>query len=191
VAASGQVKRALVLGASSDIGVAVCQRFLDGGYQVTGHQHANVSACEPLTSQSGSFKTMRLDLADLDAVNLAAHGHQVANADVVILLAAIASPTRLDAIDPWDLVRALDVGGLANYLMISAAGTAMAGRGWGLVSHRSGDLDTGRLVAVPAGTLFVRVAPTGEDCVPGAVPVIGNFQGLTHAVSILMALAGQ
>jgi 3-oxoacyl-[acyl-carrier protein] reductase len=131
MASAGQVKRALVLGASSDIGVAVCQRFLDGGYQVTGHHHANPSAFESLRSSNGSFDTMRLDLADLDAVNLAAHSRQVSGADVVIFLAAIASPSSLEAIDPADLVRAMNVGALANYVIMGAVGPAMARRGWG------------------------------------------------------------
>ena len=128
-----RVKRALVLGASSDIGVAVCQRFLDAGHQVTGHFHGNPSAFESLVSSSGSFDTMGLDLADLDAVSEAARSQQVTNADVVIFLAAVASPTTLAAIDPAELVRSMSVGALANYLIMGAAGPAMASRGWGRI----------------------------------------------------------
>ena len=128
-----RVKRALVLGASSDIGVAVCQRFLDAGYEVTGHFHGNPSAFESLTSSSGSFDTMRLDLADLDEVSKAARSQQVTNADVVIFLAAVASPTTLEAIDPAELVRAMNFGALANYLIMGAADPAMASRGWGRI----------------------------------------------------------
>jgi 3-oxoacyl-[acyl-carrier protein] reductase len=133
VVSAERVKRALVLGASSDIGVAVCQRFLDAGHQVTGHFHGNPSAFEPLTSSSGCFDTMHLDLADLDVVSKAARSQQVTNADVVIFLAAVASPTTLEAIDPAELVRAMSVGALANYLIMGAAGPAMASRGWGRI----------------------------------------------------------
>ena len=128
-----RVKRALVLGASSDIGVAVCQKFLDAEYRVTGHFHGNPSVFESLTSSSGSFDTLRLDLADLDEVSKAARSQQVTNADVVIFLAAVASPTTLEAIDPPELLRAMSVGALANYLIMGAAGPAMASRGWGRI----------------------------------------------------------
>ncbi len=127
------VRRALVLGASSDIGVAVCQRFLDAGYWVTGHFHGNPSAFDSLMSSSGSLDTIRLDLADLEAVNKIAHSPEVKNADVLIFLAALASPTTLEAIDPAELVRAMNIGALANYLITGAAGPAMASRGWGRI----------------------------------------------------------
>ena len=128
-----RVKRALVLGASSDIGVAVCQKFLDAEYRVTGHFHGNPSAFESLTSSSGTFDTVRLDLADLDEVSEAANSPDVTDADVVIFLAALASPTTLEAIDPAELVRAMNFGALANYLIMGAAGPAMASRGWGRI----------------------------------------------------------
>lgn len=130
---AGRVKRALVLGASSDIGVAVCQRFLDSGYGVTGHYHANPSAFETLTSSSGSFDAMRLDLADLDEVDKAARSPEVTTADVVVFLAALAKPTSLTEIDPAELMRAMSVGALANYLIMGAVGPAMASRGWGRI----------------------------------------------------------
>ena len=47
---------------------------------------------------------MRLDLADLDEVSKAAHSPDVTDSDVVIFLAALASPTTLEAIDPAELV---------------------------------------------------------------------------------------
>jgi len=54
-----------------------------------------------------------------------------------------------------------------------------------------GDSAEDEAAASTAGTMFVRVAPTGEDRMPGAVPAIDNLQGLTHAVSMLMGSAGQ
>lgn len=129
----GRVKRVLVLGASSDIGVAVCQRFLNEGYRVTGHYHANPSAFESLTSSSGFFETLRLDLSNLAAVNLATRNPEVATADIVVFLAALVSPTTLEAIDTAEIVRAMNVGALANYVIMGAAGPAMASRGWGRI----------------------------------------------------------
>ena len=122
-----------MLGASSDIGVAVCQRFLDAGYRVTGHFHGNQSAFASLGYSSGSFESLQLDLADLDVVSAVARTPQVTEADSVIFLAALATPTTLEAIDPAGLTAAMNVGALANYVLIGAVGPAMASRGIGRI----------------------------------------------------------
>jgi phosphoglycolate phosphatase-like HAD superfamily hydrolase len=54
-----------------------------------------------------------------------------------------------------------------------------------------GDSAEDEAAASAAGTLFVRVAPIAEERMPGAAPVIDNLRGLTHAVRLLMASAGQ
>lgn len=122
-----------MLGASSDIGIAVCQRFLDTNYRVTGHFHANPSAFTALAYASGAFESLQLDLADLDAVGEVARTSEVQEADVVVFLAALATPTTLHAIDPAALSAAMNVGALANYVIMGAAGPSMANRGWGRI----------------------------------------------------------
>jgi len=122
-----------VLGASSDIGLAVCQRFLDAEYRVTGHFHANPSAFASLGYAPGSFESLQLDLADLDAVSAVVGTPEVTEADVVVFLAALATPTTLEAIDPGALTAAMNVGALANFVIMGAAGPAMAGRGYGRI----------------------------------------------------------
>jgi 3-oxoacyl-[acyl-carrier protein] reductase len=133
VAFAERVRRALVLGASSDIGVAVCQRFLDADYRVTGHFHGNPTAFASLGYASGAFESLQLDLADLDAVSAVARTPQVTEADVIVFLAALATPTTLTGFDPAALTAAVNVGALSNYVIMGAAGPGMASRGWGRI----------------------------------------------------------
>jgi phosphoglycolate phosphatase-like HAD superfamily hydrolase len=54
-----------------------------------------------------------------------------------------------------------------------------------------GDSAEDEAAASAAGTLFVRVVTTTENRMQETFPVIDNLQGLTHAVRLLMASAGQ
>jgi 3-oxoacyl-[acyl-carrier protein] reductase len=113
--------------------LAVCQRFLDAEYRVTGHFHLNPSTFASLGCAPGSFESVQLDLADLDAVSAVARTPQVTEADVVVFLAALATPTTLTGIDPTALTAAMNVGALSNYVIMGAAGPGMASRGWGRI----------------------------------------------------------
>ena len=125
---------------------------------------------------SGAFESLQIDLADLDAVSAVARTPQVREADVVVFLAALATPTTLDAIDPAALTAAMNVGALANYVIMGAAGPGMASRGWGRIVVASsigvkfgGGTDSfNYALANHASALFARLVVsqfmTGEEC---------------------------
>jgi 3-oxoacyl-[acyl-carrier protein] reductase len=130
--ASGS-RRVLVLGASSDIGVALVERFLVADYEVIAHHHANSEAFDGLRSNGHNFDDLQLDLSDLGAVEQAAGQDAVTSCDAVVFLASIAKPSSLERIDPAELEVALRVGAISNFLFMSTMGPAMAARGWGRI----------------------------------------------------------
>lgn len=132
-APAGGPRKVLVLGASSTIGAEVCAGYAEAGYHVLAHYHRNREAVERLCSAHPGVEPVPCDLADLHAVASLAATEAVQACDALVCLAAVASPTRLDALDVDALVRIMSVGALANYVVMGALGPAMADRGYGRI----------------------------------------------------------
>jgi len=128
-----QKRRVLILGASSDIGLAVTQKYLDAGFRVTGHFHRNPEALRSLSLSHPGLDLLELDLTDLSSVQSAVQDPAITDHDVLICLAALAAPMGLDFIDLDLLTQTMNVGALANYVLLGALGPAMAERGWGRI----------------------------------------------------------
>lgn len=87
-----------------------------------------------LTSRFPSEPRLNLvqcDLADLNAVSRLAQSHT--DADILIFLASLASPSRLENIGFAQVERTLAVGALSNYVLMGEIGPAMAQRQWGRI----------------------------------------------------------
>jgi 3-oxoacyl-[acyl-carrier protein] reductase len=126
-------RKALILGASSDIGLGITQKYLDAGFRVTGHFHRNPEALRSLSLSHPGLDLIELDLSDLSSVQSAAQDPVFTDYDALVCLAAFATPMRLDSIDTDLLQQTMNVGALANYLLLSRLGPAMAKRGWGRI----------------------------------------------------------
>ncbi|MDB9921702.1 SDR family oxidoreductase [Actinomycetota bacterium] len=126
-------RKALILGASSDIGLGITQKYLDAGFRVTGHFHRNSEALRSLSLSHPGLDLIELDLSDLSSVQSAAQDPVFTDYDALVCLAAFATPMRLDSIDTDLLHQTMNVGALANYLLLSRLGPAMAKRGWGRI----------------------------------------------------------
>ena len=133
MASETRIRQALVLGASSDIGIALCTRYLDAGYRVLAHVHAHPEALNVLVDSGAAIELLPCDLSDLDTVQAMAATDGVCASDAVVFLAAQAAPTSLSSATPPELTSALNVGALANYLVMGSVGPAMAERGWGRI----------------------------------------------------------
>lgn len=126
-------RKALILGASSDIGLGMTQKYLDAGFRVTGHFYRNPEALRSLSLSHPGLDLIELDLSDLSSVQSAAQDPVFTDCDALVCLAAFATPMRLDSIDIDLLQQTMNVGALANYLLLSRLGPAMAKRGWGRI----------------------------------------------------------
>jgi 3-oxoacyl-[acyl-carrier protein] reductase len=129
----GRERKAIILGSSSDIGLAVTQKYLDAGYRVKGHFYRNSEALQSLSLSRPGLELLQLDLSDLSSVKSAAQDPDVSDCDVLVFLAALAAPTSLETIDIDLLTQTMNVGALANYVLLSTLGPAMAKRGWGRI----------------------------------------------------------
>jgi len=128
-----QGRRVLVLGASSDIGLATTRKYLDAGFRVTGHFHRNPETLRSLSLAYHGLDLLELDLTDLSSVRSAAQDPAITGCDALVCLAALAAPMRLESIDIDVLTQTMNVGALANYVLLSTLGPAMAERGWGRI----------------------------------------------------------
>ena len=126
-------RKVLILGASSDIGLAVAQKYLDAGFRVTGHFYRNSEALRSVSLSHSGLDLLELDLSDLRSVKLVAQDPTIIDYDALVCLAAFAAPMSLESIDIDLLTKTMNVGALANYIFLSTLGPAMAKRGWGRI----------------------------------------------------------
>lgn len=132
-ASAGEPRKVLVLGASSTIGAAVCARYAEAGYRVLAHFHRNGQSVGRLSTAHQGIEPVSCDLADLHAVESLAATDEVRACDALVCLAADAGPTTIESLDIEALIRTMNVGALANYVLIGALGPSMAERGYGRI----------------------------------------------------------
>lgn len=72
------MKRALVTGASSDVGAAICRTLAADGLHVIAHAHSNPDAAAAVAGEivaaGGSAETVRFDVTDTEAARAAVEG---------------------------------------------------------------------------------------------------------------------
>lgn len=123
-------RKVVVIGASSTVGVEVCKRYLTAGHRVTAHFNSDLSALSALTPHT-HLEPVQCDLADLGSVRELANANT--DADILIFLAALATPSHLENIDVSQFEQTLAVGALSNYILMGGIGPAMAQRQWGRI----------------------------------------------------------
>lgn len=122
-----------MLGASSGIGLKVCQRYLSGGHHVLAHYWSNSQALQSLSNAYMHLETLQLDLGDLASVKETAAQQSVTSCDVLVSLASLAKQTSIEDFDLDVFSRTLNIGALSNFVLMGAVGPAMAERGWGRI----------------------------------------------------------
>ena len=129
--ATAQVPRKVaVFGASSPVGVEVCELYLAAGHSVRAHYKRNSSTLSTLTASS-RLESVPCDLTHLDSVRELADANT--DADILIFLASLAAPSHLEHLDVPHLERTLAIGALSNYILMGAIGPSMARRQWGRI----------------------------------------------------------
>ena len=124
-------RRALIFGASSTIGLVVCDRYLAAGYEVLAHYGSHGEQLELKAAQQPLMSCVKVDLSDLSAV--ADFTNALAPLDVLVFLAAHATPSHLENLNPELVEHSLRVGCLSNYVVMGQMGPIMADRGWGRI----------------------------------------------------------
>ena len=134
------MKTVFITGASSDIGLAVCRRYLaEGGHRIIAHFRTPRPELEALIDGSGAVTPLQIDFADAGALEdqMASRPKQFSEADVLINLAACVPTIPFDRFTAEDVLDCLRVNLLPGLLLMQAMGPAMAKRGWGRIIHGS------------------------------------------------------
>ena len=133
-------KQILITGANSDIGIAVCRRYLADGYRVIAHYRNDVSELDRLQEETtGRLITCRADFADPKAVEqMLASEQALFNAtDVLINMAALREPVSFSDLTPDDLLRHFTVNVIPMVMLMQRLGPRMAERCWGRIVNIS------------------------------------------------------
>jgi NAD(P)-dependent dehydrogenase (short-subunit alcohol dehydrogenase family) len=128
-------RRAFVSGGTSDLGMAIAQRFLSDGYEVTisgRDQNRLQAATLELARESGRDVRMQVcDVTDLDSVAEAMNAED--RIDVLVLNAGVAmsAPLPRTSRKDWDECFAVNVTG--PFFMLQIAIPIMLEEGWGRI----------------------------------------------------------
>jgi 2-hydroxycyclohexanecarboxyl-CoA dehydrogenase len=131
------MRTVFISGASSDIGLALCRRYLDAGWRVIGHFRTPRPELEAL--RGPKFETWQCDFsktAELEGA-LRADPAFFRRADALVNLAAAVAPGRYEDAQAADILAALAVNLVPGLLLMQAIGPAMAERGFGRIVHAS------------------------------------------------------
>lgn len=133
-------RTALIVGASSDIGLAVSRRLLADGWRIIAHHRRPRPELAGLSADHPERVTaLEADFGDIDRLEalLDAHRPTLSRVDALINLAAELRPVRFADVTAADLMRALSVNLLPGILLTRDVVPGMMARGWGRIVHAS------------------------------------------------------
>lgn len=126
----------LISGASSDIGLAVCRRYLGAGWRVLAHYRTLRAELEALVGVD--CETWQCDFVDTAGLETVLRDDRRLTAvDALINLAAEVAPSAFSDVTAADILRALSVNLVPGLLLMKTLGPAMAERGFGRIVHAS------------------------------------------------------
>ena len=132
------MKKAFVVGASSEIGLAVCRKYLDEGWMVLAQYNRNRAPLDELSTRAGErLSTIHLAFDDPYTLEtqLEACRADYIDSDVLVNCAAKLEPRPFSELDAGILLSHLAVNLLPGLLFMRDLGPAMAARGWGRIVH--------------------------------------------------------
>jgi len=129
--------RVLIAGASSDIGLALCRRYLDEGWEVVGHYRTRRPEFDAFVSRS--FMDWKCDFSDISELEkvIERQPEQLQNIDSFVNLAAELKPLKFEDAKAADILRAISVNALPGIILMQALAPAMLRRGFGRFVHAS------------------------------------------------------
>jgi NAD(P)-dependent dehydrogenase (short-subunit alcohol dehydrogenase family) len=131
------MKRVLITGASSDIGLATCRRYQAAGWFVVGHYYNGRPEMEPL--KGNQFEGWQCDFSDLPSLesDLKNNKSNITNIAAYVNLAAELTPGGFSNASSDNILQALSVNLLPGLLIMQAIGPVMRESGFGRIVHGS------------------------------------------------------
>lgn len=131
------MRQVLVTGASSNIGLAVCRRYLDAGWHVIGQYRTERAELDAL--QEPQFQKWQCDFSNIGNLesDLNADVFDISNSSAFVNLAADLSPIKFSAATSADIIAAMSVNLIPGLLIMQSLGVKMAANGFGRIVHGS------------------------------------------------------
>ncbi len=130
--------RVFVIGASSEIGLAVCKKYLAEGWAVLAHYCNNQAVLDQVAANAGGrFKTIRIVFEDPNSLDkkLSDVRSIYNDCDALINCAAMLDPLPFSRITAQNIMKHLAVNLVPGLLIMRDLGQGMKERGWGRVVH--------------------------------------------------------
>jgi len=134
------MKTVLITGASSDIGLAACRRYLAAGWRVISHYRTmRPELAALLKTHQGLLEGWHADFADTATLegNLASEPSFFTRADALVNLAATLPAKRYEEASAVEILDVLRINLIPGLLLMRIMGPAMAERGFGRIVHAS------------------------------------------------------
>ena len=129
-------RQVLITGASSDIGLALCHRYLQAGWRVVAHYRTLRPELEALAGDR--LTPWRCDFANTDALESELTRPQPFDAcDALVNLAAVVRPVSFATFSASDLLQMVAVNTLPSLILMRRLGPGMVSRGFGRIIQGS------------------------------------------------------
>lgn len=132
-------RQVLITGASSDIGLALCRRYLARGDSIIAHYSSGRPELSELIEAHENVMPLPIDFSDprnLDRA-LAEKSELLKSSEVFINAAAILEPQPFAEITSQSILRTLSINLVPGLLLMQSLAPAMVERGWGRIVHLS------------------------------------------------------
>jgi NAD(P)-dependent dehydrogenase (short-subunit alcohol dehydrogenase family) len=140
MAETSMQRQVLITGASSDIGMALCRRYLEANYRVIAHVHRSGPEFEQLvTEAAGRILARPADFTIPSAVEemVRREPELFSRMDALVNMAALREPVRFDDVTPDHILRHITANVVSAFTLIRILGGHMATRGWGRIVNVS------------------------------------------------------
>jgi NAD(P)-dependent dehydrogenase (short-subunit alcohol dehydrogenase family) len=137
---SPAMRKVLITGASSDIGLAVCRRFLEDDYTIVAHFNSGrPELTELATNWPDRVRLVGCDFSEPDAVDRLCKKHpaEIDGADILINAAAIYEPLTFMDLTADAILAGITANLLPGLLLMKQCVPGMLERGFGRIVHLS------------------------------------------------------
>lgn len=126
--------KALIFGASSDIGVAICSKYLKSGWSVIGVYRSHCNQLDHLENlYPENFKCIQFELTDSKSLkdHLQERVRCYSTCDSVINCIGLANPKEYEDITEEDIIKHFQINTIPNIVFNQFFSKFMIKRGWG------------------------------------------------------------
>ncbi len=129
------MRKVLITGASSDIGLAVTKLYLNSGFSVLGHFRTQNAALESLISENSASITAQGDFATPKGLEtfISENQAQISQCDVLINLSGNFFPGRFEDVNVDDFLSAIVTNSWPTFRLIQELAPQMQSRQWGRI----------------------------------------------------------